>query len=328
MTNSQDKQLRIIRVFPRKTKATPVDDMAFVGEPPLQLPEADEVHISVTFTWHKALAEHLAASWGQHYGCVKIGGPAYDDPGGDFEPGMYLKPGYVITTRGCPNRCGYCFVPEREGMLRELKIRNGYDVLDNNLLAASRRHIGRVLDMLAAQTHAPRLTGGLEARRVEPWFAKALKPFHAEIGFLAYDRPGDRKHVADAAKLLLPCFSTRRLGCYVLCGYEGDTIDAARERCQFVAELGMMPFPMYYRPKGWHGRVPSGWRDWVRRNSRGVPDREPETASDDLELFTSRDDNSTDAGEQRPGMAREMTLPTASTISVSAPPALPGGGRR
>jgi hypothetical protein len=40
---------RLIRVFPRKTKATPDDALAYFG-PPDQLAEADEIHVSVTFT--------------------------------------------------------------------------------------------------------------------------------------------------------------------------------------------------------------------------------------------------------------------------------------
>jgi hypothetical protein len=39
----------IIRVFPRKTKATPDDALAYFG-PPDQLAEGDEVHVFVTFT--------------------------------------------------------------------------------------------------------------------------------------------------------------------------------------------------------------------------------------------------------------------------------------
>ena len=43
----------IARVFPRRTKATPDDALAFTGEPPLlELPEIDEVHISVAFTYY------------------------------------------------------------------------------------------------------------------------------------------------------------------------------------------------------------------------------------------------------------------------------------
>lgn len=35
----------ILRVFPRRTDMTPTDDMAFIGNPPLIRPEADEVQL-------------------------------------------------------------------------------------------------------------------------------------------------------------------------------------------------------------------------------------------------------------------------------------------
>lgn len=49
---------RIIRVFPRRTHATPRDALAlaYCGPPDL-FAEADEVHVSVTFSWDKPLAE-------------------------------------------------------------------------------------------------------------------------------------------------------------------------------------------------------------------------------------------------------------------------------
>ena len=54
----------IARVFPRKTTMTPDDDMVFFGPPPLLiLPEIDEVHISVAFTYDKEKAEYLADAW-------------------------------------------------------------------------------------------------------------------------------------------------------------------------------------------------------------------------------------------------------------------------
>ena len=92
--------MRIIRVFPRRTKATPVDDLVRIGTPPGLFDEADEVHISVTFTWDLPFAEKLARQW-RDVAPVKIGGPATGEKGGDFVPGMYLKNGYVITSRGC-----------------------------------------------------------------------------------------------------------------------------------------------------------------------------------------------------------------------------------
>ncbi len=94
--------MKIARVFPRITKATPRDEYCFFGPPGMFLPEIDEVHVSVAFTYDRDKAEQLAESW-QHIAPVKIGGPAYDEPGGEFVQGRYIKPGYVITSRGCPN---------------------------------------------------------------------------------------------------------------------------------------------------------------------------------------------------------------------------------
>lgn len=44
--------MKIARVFPRVTKATPKDEYTFFTEEPplLIMPEVDEVHISCTFT--------------------------------------------------------------------------------------------------------------------------------------------------------------------------------------------------------------------------------------------------------------------------------------
>ena len=138
--------MKIIRVFPRRTNATPIDPLAYIGPPDL-FAEADEVHISVAFTWDLPEAEKLAKQWAA-VAPVRIGGPATGEPGGGFEPGRYLKPGYIITSRGCPNRCWFCSVWKREGDVRELPIRDGWNVLDDNLLACSDTHIKRVFAML------------------------------------------------------------------------------------------------------------------------------------------------------------------------------------
>ena len=61
-TGSTAANSRLIRVFPRRTKATPDDAMAYVGPPDL-FAQADAVHVSVTFTADKAIAERLAEEW-------------------------------------------------------------------------------------------------------------------------------------------------------------------------------------------------------------------------------------------------------------------------
>ena len=77
--------MRLVRVFPRRTRATPDDDMAFFGPPPF-LFDANEVHVDVTFTADKTHAEWLAEQW-RPVAPVKIGGVAYGDPGTEFVPG-------------------------------------------------------------------------------------------------------------------------------------------------------------------------------------------------------------------------------------------------
>ena len=95
---------KIIRVFPRRTNATPDDDDVRIRTFPGLFDEADEVHISVAFSWDMPWAEHAARLWSA-VAPVKVGGPALNEKGGEFVPGMYMKRGYVITSRGCPNRC-------------------------------------------------------------------------------------------------------------------------------------------------------------------------------------------------------------------------------
>ncbi len=251
----------IIRVFPRRTSGTPDDAGAFVGPPPFpeMRPAARDVrgiHISQTFTWDARLANALRLQWRHVYPgkSVCIDGPAVNHRGGEFTPGMYLKPGYTITSRGCPRQCKCCLVPGREGGIRLLRIKPGHNVLDNNLLACGRPHIEAVLDMLDRQDHAVKFTGGLEAILVQKWFVERLMRLRLETAFLAYDRPAQKPHVERAVRMILDAadwtkWQTRKkLQCYCLFGYEGDTADAAVERFEWIKGLGVTPYAMLYQP--------------------------------------------------------------------------------
>ena len=247
--------MSVIRVFPRRTTATPVDPLAFIGEPPFPelLPPADRVEVSCTFTWDMPAARRLVKSWRRFFPDVRLGGPATDDCPGDFEPGRFLRPGYVITSRGCPNRCSFCLVPDREGPLRTLPIHDGWDVLDNNLLACPQAHIDAVLEMLARQPVKARYTGGLEALRLSADIARQIVEVGFDIAYTAYDRPPQRRHVQRAVAALRyfggwsERQAQRKIGVYVLCGYSGDSEVAIEKRLRWIVGLGATPFPMFYR---------------------------------------------------------------------------------
>ncbi|MDR1596320.1 MAG: hypothetical protein LBR99_01315 [Treponema sp.] len=256
--------MKIARVFPRRTNATPADALAFIGGPDLfsGTIEVDKVHISVTFTWDLPEGERLYKQWSR-IAPAEIGGPALGLPGENFIPGMYLKTGYVITSRGCPNRCWFCSVWRREGdTLRELPVTDGYIIQDDNLLSCSETHIREVFAMLARQKERPVFSGGLEAKKLQPWHAEELLKLKPKQMFFAYDTPDDRDPLFEAGKLLLENGFSRQshnLRAYVLIGYPGDTFEKAEKRLTETMQAGFLPFAMLYRDQ-------SGNRDpdWIR----------------------------------------------------------------
>lgn len=243
--------MRLIRVFPRRTKATPDDALAYVGPPDL-FAEADAVHISVTFTYDKPIAEQLAEQW-RHVAPVTIGGVAYGDPGAEFVPGRYVKHGYTFTSRGCPRRCWFCSVWKRDPVPRLLPIHDAWNILDDNLLACPEPHVREVFAMLARQPRRVEFTGGLEALALQDYQVDLLASLRPRPNcFFAYD-PGDAfETLASAAQRLLAAGFTReshRLRCYVLIGYPKDTFDVATTRLTQIAGLGFTPMAMLWKPE-------------------------------------------------------------------------------
>ena len=253
---------KILRIFPRRTALTPTDPMSFVGEPSMFRPDADEVHISCTFTWDIPKAERLQKAWAQYYPIVKIGGPAFDDPGNDFTPGMYLKQGVTMTSRGCNNNCSFCLVPKREGKIRLLPILEGRILQDNNILQCPDTHIDNVFDMLSHQ-YQVELTGGLEAARITEPIANQIRSLRLKQLFLACDTDAGIKPLRNAIKLLqIPRDKVR---CYVLIGadYSKDI-----DRLMQVWEAGALPFAQLYQPPDKFIEYSKQWRDLARNWSR------------------------------------------------------------
>lgn len=226
---------------------TPVDPDAYVGLPTLfSMSGYDEVHISVAFTWDIERANRLKREWEPYCGKVLIGGPALGDPGGDFYPGKYLKHGAVITSRGCPNKCGFCFVPKREGKIRELFINDGNNVLDNNLLACSRSHIDKVFAMLKTQKGVI-FSGGIESDLVTNEIVDKFRGLSIKFIWLAYDHKFLTNSVFEAIRRLRKHFTIEQIRCYVLIGYQNDSLSYAKERLSDVFREGALPFAMLYR---------------------------------------------------------------------------------
>lgn len=258
---------KIIRVFPRRTKWTPDDDLAFFGPPGLFRPQGDwSVRISVCFTWDIQRANNLFHAWRRFYSDVQVGGPAHDDQGDLFVPGRFIKNGVTITSRGCPRRCPWCFVWGREGKIRELPIRRGHIVQDNNLLATSDEHQAQVLTMLKAENKAIKYSGGLDPRLWRVKHRAFLEDVKLKEAWFACDSD-NMIRILDQVRQTIKSISRLKLRCYVLVGFNGETIKAAEQRIRAVYNLGFDPFAQFYKGPGEQDKT-SDWMAFCRTWSR------------------------------------------------------------
>ena len=150
--------------------------------------------------------------------------------------------------------------------MRELPITDGWNVLDDNLLACSEDHIRAVFTMLRRQKRAAEFTGGLEAARLKPWIADELRNLRVNQMFFAYDTPDDYEPLREAVRMLSGSFTRHHLRCYVLIGYPKDTIEDARNRLTSVLDMGVDPMAMLWRDRA--GKQDREWkrfqREWAR----------------------------------------------------------------
>ena len=255
--------MKFVRVFPRKTKATPMDENVYIGDPTLFV-KADKVNVSCAFTWDMPEAERLAEAW-KWIAPTELGGPAYGDVLGEFIPNKYLKQGYTITSRGCPNKCWFCYVWKRcNGVFQELEIKDGWIIQDDNLLACTEKHIRSVFEMLKRQPKKAVFSGGLEANLLQDWHVDLLVDLKPSRVYFAYDTPEDYEPLACASKLLKKArlLPSHNYCCYTLIGYPDDTLEKAEVRLNQALKLGFMPFAMLWRND--EGNTDQSWRKFQR----------------------------------------------------------------
>lgn len=267
--------MRIARVFPTKTSMSPTDPLAFFGAPTLDAiaAEPDEVHISVTFSWDLEKADELFYQWKMLGVPVEVGGPAFGDRMSEtFTPGLYLKEGMTITSRGCPKDCWFCDVGKcARGRVIELPVQDGWNVLDDNILATSDTHFAEVISMLKQQKRRPVFSGGLEPEYMTPWKAEQLMSVKPQTMYTAYDTMDDYEHLRAMSNMLHDgglSWKSHQVKCYMLCGYPEDGMNSAEKRAKQIMGLGFLPFAMLYRDET--GQRDPEWRKFQREWANSV----------------------------------------------------------
>jgi hypothetical protein len=161
-------------------------------------------------------------------------------------------------------------VPHRENGLRELPIQNGRNILDDNLLACSEKHIRAVFEMLSRQAKRPIFTGGLDTRLLQEWHVGLLRTAKTERMYFAYDSDEDLEPLVHAGRLLrnggIKDSSGHKLKCYVLIGFNGDTMEKAEKRLFDTWRAGFWPYAMLFRDE--KGETTEEWRKFQRTWTR------------------------------------------------------------
>lgn len=185
--------------------------------------------------------------------------PDYDLYGLDYSLGF--------LTRGCPRKCEWCFVPEKEGGIRahadieEFARHKNVVLMDNNVLAHD--HGIEQLEKIARLGLRVDFNQGLDARLIDDQVARRL----AKVKWLhplrlACDHKGQIDSVRRAVELLRwHNVTPRRYFCYVLVK---DVPDAV-ERVRFLKGMDVDAFAQPYIDR--HGSPPS---DEQRHFSRWV----------------------------------------------------------
>lgn len=156
---------------------------------------------------------------------------------------------YGFLTRGCPNKCSWCIVPNKEGEIKEhaeikefISNKKSAVLLDNNVLS-SEHGIKQIEEIIKMKIKVD-FNQGLDARLIDDSMAKLLskvkwlKPLR-----MACDTVSQMKHIERAAKLL------RKYNCtpknYFIYTLVKDIPDAL-ERINFLKELKLDPFAQAY----------------------------------------------------------------------------------
>lgn len=167
--------------------------------------------------------------------------PAYDFYGCDKS--------YGFLTRGCPNSCGWCIVPKKEGAIRahadveEFLAHKDVVLMDNNVLAHD--HGLAQIEKMARLGVKVDFNQGLDARRIDDGVARRLAKLKwlAPVR-LACDQKGQMESIQKAVTLLRwHNVTPRRYFVYVLV----KDVDDALERVRFLKGLDLDPFAQPYR---------------------------------------------------------------------------------
>ena len=160
---------------------------------------------------------------------------------------------YGFLTRGCPRRCPFCIVTDKEGP-QSCKVadldqfwagQSQIKLLDPNLLAC--RDKAELLDQLIDSGAWVDFTQGLDIRLMDSSDIDKMVKIKVKALHFAWDRPYDEKRIINnlAAFKAASRLDYRKLKVYVLTNYETD-FEYDLYRVYTLRDMGYDPYVMIY----------------------------------------------------------------------------------
>jgi hypothetical protein len=250
--------------------------------------EGRTLYVSIPFTWELLTVEQRLRQRSMEWDQAIVGGPAVRlvpghfstvpdvIEGGDY-PGVLqmINPLATRTTLGCVRDCDFCGVRKLEGRFRELDDWPDLPIIcDNNLLAASDRHLDRVVERLQDHNDVE-FSFGLDCRLLTKLRAekiatiKSIKKRGLRIALDSFDYAA--KWV-DAVDMLRGAgIAKRNLASFALIGFNSGPVEAW-SRCEFIEENGIRALPVWFhtldafrKNSVTRNQEALGWTDYERR---------------------------------------------------------------
>lgn len=265
--------------------------MAWQGDP-VSWVVGDVVYFSVAFTYNlrKVLSAGLI-----YLRCGKrvvVGGAAtklvpgfFDGTGIDQQDEYVADPNVVLqivnkdairTSIGCPNSCSGCGVKTIEPESSELESwPDGFEVMDNNFLANTDRHIEKVVRSLVDRCpeNPKAVFHGIDPRFITADKADQLsmiKDLTLRAGFDSWQAKDTVEKSVDI--LRAAGIAKKKIRLYALIGHDTGP-EEAWKRCLYIAkEMKLTVSPMWFHPlDAMHRNIVTpeqeklGWDDFERR---------------------------------------------------------------
>lgn len=168
-----------------------------------------------------------------------------------------VKKNVGFTTRGCPRKCPFCVVPQKEGYIVYV-VGDIYDLwdgrsktitlYDSNILALP-KHFRKICQQILREDLKVDFNQGLDIRYITHRTARLLKKLHG-VGYyphwrFSWDLMKLEKVFLRKIKLLLNYLNPRSIMVYVFVNYN-TSLDEDMHRVKTIQGLGCDPFVMVY----------------------------------------------------------------------------------